>query len=84
MLDSSSHSINRKELSDSEEQDVDNLEFVSLESAEEVALASVNLIRKDMRDNHPTECLERVAISYILILHFSSEEFSLFFHYIIV
>lgn len=62
MLDSSSHSINRKELSDSEKQDVDNLEFVSLESAEEVALASVNLIRKDMRGNHPMECLERTTM----------------------
>ncbi|KAJ8445867.1 hypothetical protein Cgig2_000179 [Carnegiea gigantea] len=64
MLDSSSHSINRKELSDSEKQDVDNLEFVSLESAEEVALASVNLIRKDTRDNHPMECLERRQIEF--------------------
>lgn len=62
MLDSSSHSINRKELSDLEKQDVDNLEFVSLESAEEVALASVNLIRKDMRGNHPMECLERATM----------------------
>jgi len=60
MLDSSSLSINRKELSDSEKQDVDSLEFVCLEAAKEVALTSIDLISKGMRDNDPLECLERV------------------------